>query len=379
MSTLRPPNVKIPRTGRSREFIVTFAMIFALIAGLLMLDLFLARIDRNETSQHAANLFRDGRSLLARGKSSDAAERLATAVALDRGNPRYGLALAQALLADGRSTEAETLLTDLLSRSPDDGPISLTMARLLAITGRQDRAKAFYHRAIFGRWGSDSTIERMTTRFELIDLLARQGAHEELLAELLPLQSVAADSTMLLQKVAPLYLQAESPERAVGLYQALLRRTPDDLPVYVGLSDAYLDLGQLRQARSTLSRAVRMFPSDTLVSRRLQDLDSAFALDPGSRGLSDAGRVERSRALLARTVDYVDRCRQNLSSPEGIALEDTARLVLQAPRPRQWNAAAVERELNLSESLWGAKPGACNPAADREGHVLDLVQRLLKR
>lgn len=364
------------RTAATQQFLVTFAGIFALIGLLLVLDFFLARIDKSETSQHAANLYNDGRDLLARGKAADAADQLATAVSLDRNNLAYGLALAQALIADGQLQDAETLLNTLLLRAPNDGAVSLTMAHLLVQSKRPDDARAFYHRAIYGRWGRDSTEQRMRARLELIGLLSRQGAREELLAELLPLQGMSGDSTMLLRTVAPLYLQAGSPERASVIYRELLRREPGDLSAYMGLTDADMAQGQMRTARSDLVRAAREFPNDTTIDRKVKQLDSAFSLDPNARGLTDTERLRRSGALLERTLFFLSECDSQPATPEQLALQDSARSAIQATKPRAPDESLLERRLSLFDSLWEVVSQSCPVGSGSS--VPGLVQRLTK-
>ena len=122
--------VKIPRAARSQQFLTTFAGSFALIAAFLALDFSLARIDRNENRQHAANMFRDGQTLLSAGRPADAADRFATAVSLDRTNSAYGLGLAQAMLASRRYADAERLLDALLDRSPNDASVNLSLIHI---------------------------------------------------------------------------------------------------------------------------------------------------------------------------------------------------------------------------------------------------------
>lgn len=369
--------IRVPRTVRSQQFIFTFAVIFALIAALLALDFFLARIDREENRRHAENLFRDGRALLASGHSAEAVDKLATAVSLARSNSAYGLALAQAMMANGRDADSEQLLKQLLDRAPDDGGVSLTMARLLVKTGRPNDAKAFFHRAIYGKWGSDSTTQRMKSRFELIDLLARRGAREELLAELLPLQSEAGDSTMLLRRVAPLYITAGSPEHGADLYRDILKRDPHDRDATLGLTNADIALGQLRQARTDLSRAVREFPGDTIISRQLVYLDSAFALDPSSRRISDAERFKRSRNVLGRTLAFVERCSAQSQAVVGRTLQDSARANLEATKSARWSASSVEGQISLSEELWAEAQQQCGTNTAIRDSVLEFLQRLL--
>src|SRR5258705_267027 len=229
-SDARPPAAP---TASPREFIATFAVLFGLILTFLVLDLSLARVERNEARQHAANLFQEGRAQLDSGHPGEAADRLSAAVSLDRSNVAYALGLAQAMAAEGRAADAEQMLGGLLERAQNDGAVNLTMARLLATTHRPRDAAAFYHRAIYGRWGADSAAQRTVARFELIDLLDKQHARAELLAELLPLQSDSADSTALLARVAPLYLRAAAPNRADDAYRALIRRSPDNAAAFV--------------------------------------------------------------------------------------------------------------------------------------------------
>lgn len=352
----REPLVRAP-TASPRDFLATFVVLFGLIVALLLLDLFLARIARNEAQQHAANVYEEGRALLASGQPGEAADRLSTAVSLERTNVAYALALAQATLAEGRADDAEQMLNALLERAPNDGALNLTMARLLAMTARARDAKAFYHRAIYGRWAADSTPQRIAARFELIDLLVREHAHVELLAELLPLQSDSADSTMLLKRLGPLYLRAGSPSRAAEAFRALIRRSPSDPAAYVALGDALLALGQFQTARAVLRNGARAIPGDRAIVRQLRLVDSVVALDPMARGLRDAERLRRSRWLLARTLAVTDSCAPANSVSDGE--RDSARVELHTARPRTDLATSAERNLALAAALWRVRPAAC--------------------
>jgi tetratricopeptide (TPR) repeat protein len=360
-------------------FLGTFAAILGLIVALLVLDLALARIDREERRRQAANAFVEGRALLAAGRPGDAADRLATATTLERDNVGYGLALAQALLANGKAADAEEILNRLLDRARNDGAVNLTMARLLASTARKSDAKAFYHRAIYGRWGSDSIARRTAARFELIDLLARQRAHEELLAELLPLQSAPADSAALLARLGPLYLRADSPSRAAEAYRALLRRSPSNADAYAGLGEADLALGQFQAGRAAFRSAVRARPSDSSIVRRLRVIDSVLALDPTGRGLSDAERLTRSRALLERTLVALDACAAADTVAADVAVLDSARAERAAPKPRGDLTAVTERKLSLAETLWRMRPADCVLPTGEQSDILELLQRSISR
>ena len=164
MSDPLAPTTPMP-TATAAVFLGTFALMVAAIAGLLSLDLFLARIDRHESAAHAANLYSEGMALLSQHRPTEADDRFAAAVSIDRSNTSYALALAEAKLEEGDVSAAEGTLHDLLERAENDGAVNLVMARTLLRSGRTDEAKAYYHRAIFGRWGAYSVIRRRATRF----------------------------------------------------------------------------------------------------------------------------------------------------------------------------------------------------------------------
>src|SRR5437763_16485150 len=113
------------------EFVATFAAILVAIVVFLFVDMWLARIDREESRAHAAHLYADGRALLARHDAAEARERFASAAAIDRGNVAYQLGLAEAMLAQGQPAEAEQTLRAALDRAETDGAANLMMARVL--------------------------------------------------------------------------------------------------------------------------------------------------------------------------------------------------------------------------------------------------------
>jgi Flp pilus assembly protein TadD len=293
----------------------------------------------------------------------------------------YALALAQATLAQGRSEDAERMLRRLLERAQNDGAVNLTMARLLVAGGRPSEAKAFYHRAVYGRWDADSTARRNAARFELIGVLDIEGAHEEMLAELLPLQSDSADTVALLSRVGPLYLRADAPGRAAEAFRVVIRRSPDDARAWTGLGDAAIALGQFITARSAFRNAARVAPGDTVIAQRQRLADTLLALDPMARGLSDSERLERSQLLLARTLATVDECApaESLPPPETRALRDTVIADLAARTPRREFARATDRKLALASALWRSRPATCAPHRDPRTEALHLLQQTLAR
>jgi tetratricopeptide (TPR) repeat protein len=351
------------------EFISTFAVILAAIVGLLLFDTALAKVDLTERKSSAAREFDTGQRLVARGRMDRAMEHLRAAWTLDGENSTYGVALAQATLADGRPSAAEQILLPLLERDETDGAANLAMARVLAKEGRNDDAKSYYHRAIYGRWPSGAEKSRTDARFELIDLLARTNARQELLAELLPIQDDSTHDGAQRQRMAHLFVVAGQPSRAVTIYREILRRDPRDANAYVGLAEAALSLGDFATARADLLAAQKLMPADSsALQSRMILTDSVISLDPTQRGLSVAEQARRSRNLLQMTVASTRKCLAAQAPQVAAALDSATALVSSANAA---GASSIEQNLSLAEQLWGLRRSRCE--AEREDGALALI------
>ena len=347
-------------------FVATLAVLFAAIAALLSFDLFLARIDRRESVAHAANEYREGAALLRQHKPAEAADRFALAVATDRSNVQYALALGEATLEEARYAEAEAILRALLERSENDGAANLVMAHVMLREGRSEEAKAYFHRAVFGRWGADSVTRRRDARFELIDLLARRGATSELLAELLPLEDVSPDSVALRERLGKLFITAGSPARAANMFREVLRRDRENADAFAGMGDAALALGNVVTARADFAAAVRLRPTDDRLVQRLAIADTVIAIDPTASGLTLAERKTRSRSILLRTLRAVVACGEADS-----ALIASATMAISGATVAARRAATEDTMRDLATALWSARPASC-AIADEPLRVLHV-------
>jgi tetratricopeptide (TPR) repeat protein len=354
------------------EFIATFAVVLAVIVALFLFDTALARVDIRGRKSYAAREFRTGEQLLAQAKTEQAIEHLRTASMLDDDNSGYATALAQAILADGRPRDAEQLLLPLLERNPTDGAANLAMARVLAQEGRIEEAKSYYHRAIYGVWPGGAHENRTEARFELIDLLARTNARQELLAELLPIQDDSANTPAQRMKIAHLFVVAGSPSRAVAIFRELLRRNKPDADAYVGLAEAALSLGDFATARADLIAAQKLTPDDsTKYQGRIALADSVIALDPTQLGLSQPEQYRRARNLVQMTLKSARSCLAAQAPQVGVAL-DSASAFLVSPAPSDGRASSIQQALSVAQSLWGLQRTRC-AAAPPDG-VLALIQ-----
>lgn len=347
------------RLASASIFLATIAGTIIAIGVFLSLDLFLARVDSRESRAHAASEYAAGADALRQGHAAEAAERFGAAVAIDRSSASYALALAEAMLADNRPADAEGTLKTLLERAENDGAVNFAMARVMERENRIADAKAYFHRAVFGRWGADSVARRTEARFALIDLLAQRGPPRELLAELLPFEETSPDSVVLRRRLGQLFLLAGSPARAANMFREVLRRDPEDADAYAGMGQAALGAGNFRTARADFVEASRLRPSDDELRHQLAIADSVLALDPTARGLDSRDRYERSHMLLARTLMALVPCGRGMG-----AIGDSAQSLLARRARAKGEDAASDAMMAASVGLWASRPPSCAPASD---------------
>jgi tetratricopeptide (TPR) repeat protein len=345
-------------TATVSEFIATLTIVLAAIVGLFLFDTALAKVDVTGRKAYAAREFAAGQQLVAQGKIEQGLEHIRTATTLDADNSAYGIALAQTTLADGRPAEAGQMLTPLLERADTDGATNLAMARVLANDEKITEAKSYYHRAIYGWWPTGAEKNRITARFELIDLLARENATQELLAELLPIQDDSTNGVAQRKRIAHFFVVAGSPARAVTIFRELLRRDPRDAESYVGLAEAALSIGDFGTARTDLLAAQKLMPDDSSsLKPRLALTDSVISMDPTQSGLTLPEQVRRARNLLQITLTSVRKC-LGVQAPQVAVALDSATLLLVSGRAAE-GAQSVEQNLSLAEQLWGLQRSRC--------------------
>ena len=372
----------VPRSARAftvstSNFVATLAVILLCIVVFLAADFSLARIDRDASAARADALYVEGGDLLAHGAPGDAADRFASALAIERTNVTYELALGQALLADGRLAEAEAALSVLLARAETNGAANLFMARVLERERRPGEAKSFYHRAIYGTWGADSVSARLAARLELIELLALERSRGELLAELLPLDGTLPDSAALKRRVGRLFIIAGAPARGASVFRSLLKRDAEDGDAYAGMGEAALAEGNYRTARADFLRAAELKPGDSVIATRAALADTIAAINPMDASVPAHGRFLRARSLLARTIAVAEAC-GGQRTVSGLRGDSVSSALLRTVHPRDEEAES-ERLLPLASAVYDALPGTCTASRRPADEALALIQSRLPR
>lgn len=244
----------------------------------------------------------------------------------------------------GRFDDAQLILAEALREQPNGARANLLNARLLAARGDPAQAAVYYHRAIYGAWTGDATVQRLEARLELIRQLAQRGERKQLLAELLPVEA-ETDAPAIRREVAALYITAGSPARAADEYRELIALTPNDPALLTGLGHAELASGRYGAAQVAFLRAYRLAPTDSAVRHGMELTSSLTALDPTPRRLPSREKYERSRRILQLVRGTLSAC--------AVPLPDVP-----VP-PRNDTNEAAEQQLQQAEQLWAARPAGC--------------------
>ena len=370
MTTLRPPSDTPTASGQS--FLVTFVVILCVIAALFTFDTFLARVDRAESRAQATHLFLEGEALVRANRNREAVDRFRSALFIARGERAYQLALARALGATGKPADAERILAEMLQRDATDAAANLEMARVLVEEERIAQAISFYHRAIYGQWKGGSSGRLTRARFELIDLLAKQGSSKELLAELLPIQAEGNTDVAVRKRLGTLFIVAGSPERAAAIFRGILRERPRDPEAHAGIGEAALAAGNYRIAQANLLTASQLDPTNEAIRQRLALVNRVRALDPMQRGLGPGEQLRRSRLLVELATAVVERC-AGPGADSVKAQVDSARTFVQRRVRSGRQVEAFDATLDRAERLWALRGDQCGETQTRDEEAAALV------
>ncbi|HYL76706.1 MAG TPA: tetratricopeptide repeat protein [Bryobacteraceae bacterium] len=359
-------------TISSARFFGTLVLTGVLMGVLFALDMFLANTVKTESRTEAELLFHEGQRLLQQGDAGHAIDRFREALTIARGERAYQLALADALLAANKTSEAAAETEQILTTDSTNSRANLLLARTLVRQGKVSQAISYYHRAIYGHWDSDAASQKLAVRWELVALLARQSANQELLSELLLLETEAGDKLEMRRRIAHLYLVAGFPERAAQMFRDLLRRNPVDADAYFGRAEAEFSRANYRSACSDFRNAAHLEPPDDDIRKRLNLCDEILTLDPSERRLSAEERSRRSLKLLELSLDSLTKCTAGSPSDALRSSIGRANQALKHSR-RSLSPDAVESSLQLAEQLWQKRTKQCGQPAAVGDQALALV------
>jgi len=359
----------------SRSTLRLLVLVFAVMILLFVLTGFLVRDYRREMRVRAERQYKAGQELAQKGDFEGAIDQYAEALTLSRDNPIYRQALALALMKTGRTKEAEAYLRELIRTDPANGVANLMLARIYAGRGDLEAATGYYQRAIYGLWPDNPDQHRLSTRFELIELLEKEGKTTQMEAELLRLVGEAPDDPAVKKRIGRLFLAAGSPQNAKKMFEEVVRKNRKDAEAWAGLGDAEFGLKHYLSASSAYRWALRYRPNDLQSRSQLELARGVINLDPTRRGLGSATRLRISRQLVARALSAQEYCLpEDLEVlPEDFrAAVEKARDLVSGKTRQKRTSEAVDQNIGLAERLEHFRKQHCG-AAPVEDVALQLV------
>lgn len=352
-----------------------------------LLILFTFRLDSAfdvERVERGRAQFETAEAASAAGDFPRAIEHYREALLHIRGELAYRRGLAVALYRAGRFQEAESQLRSLRADDPTDAVVNRLLARTAARDGRFEEAANYYRTAVYGRWPSDPERNRLETRLELVELLESVPGRRAV-NELVAMLQEEPASPQLLRDIGDRLLAAGAPEEAAPVFESLVESGEQDPDLFAQLARAQFGVHDFAAARNNVRRALRGNVEADDLARLDSLLAEVLSLDPTLPRLRTSERLRRSRALLERTVAYVDAC-------AGVAAEDfvgprpapalavsatlaRARELIEDERPDD-AGEAVEARLMTAANLWSLREQVCTNVWDEDDALLALMRRL---
>ena len=313
--------LKIPRI-LNRELVLLVGLFLFAIAAFVFTKRLAAR-EQQFDARLAAIWFERGSAYLQAGKTDQAISAFRKATSDTENNPKYALALANALAAEGQNSEAEQLLLRLRESDPESAETNIQLARLMAEQGDTQQAIHYYQNALYGRWAPDQGEARRKVRYELVRFLLGHQQRELASSELLILQARTPDSLPTHLELAKLFIEAGDTPRALQEYAAAARIDSRNAEALIGAGNAAFQLGDYSKAEDYLRSALDTEPDAPHVQELLTLTQKVQSEDPLLPHLSRAERQKRLLAALQRSIARLDTClsQQALSSEASAKLQ----------------------------------------------------------
>jgi tetratricopeptide (TPR) repeat protein len=362
MDNAQSPRTRLAALPLAQREVVLLLILVAAAALLFWTTRELADWSRRQKSHEAAEWHTRGESLLAAGQTDQGLAALRRAVAGDRANRSYALALARGLEASHRDADAERLLKQLRDESPDDPEINCRLARLAV--ARQDVATAvrYYHSAMYDADPGDSLFSRQAIAFELASVLLDHGDHDGALAELIALsRDLPPDAAGDQREVARLFLRAGDPARALTHFLAAAVQSPA-ADALAGAATAEIALhnfpGAVRDGRA----ALRDGPNPE-ADAAVRFAELVLETDPLAPGIRAAARARRLSAGLDYAAARHTACAATTES-SGPIVAELDRFRRSHPNPRDLDVLrqGIALVTRASEAF-----ASCAPAGKLDG------------
>jgi len=342
----------------------------------------LAAWSRGRQIQAAAQWFDRGQELVQAGNLDVGVASLREAVAANRQNPRYALALAASLAALDRTDEARRLLLQLRQKEPDDVEINYRLARLTGQSGDQAAAIRYYDFAMYGVPRIGAEFDRRQIRAELVGFLLDHGERQEAITEIGALGREIGDDLPSQLQAARLAVRAEMTRQALDFYTQAGTIEPTSAEAAAGAGEAAFALRDYATAARSLDRAISLGAPPADLASHAATAHLVLSTDPLGPRLS---RAERARRLTAGATSVAARykaCQQTkVAAPPAAAgappapdstLADLQRVGRQAATIAQ-DSDELAQAVGLISAAAAAIPARCPDVADPADRIWALI------
>lgn len=341
-----------PKPGQGRTLLIALGVsLVVLLAGVSTFN-YMSRRDRRAAAEEE---YSQGLALAKAGRANEAIERLRASVAVLRGEEQR-LVLARTLVEAGRLNEAEVFLKEVLAQHVTLGPANFWMAKVERAAGRNNRAREFYNRAIYGEWPDYSLVGRREARWELSETLDTLKLRDAAAAELsLILAENPLDREWTI-RVAQRFFERGRYARAAELFGKLQAANPKDVAAVAGVGRSLFAEQRYAEAAAPLEQAASLAPDRTDLARELKLAKAVTELDPLTGRLSGNERMKRARALLDMVKTSAKGCP---AAPKSAGMPH-GRVEILEEATRMWHdqaTACPEAERDEALELLFASPG----------------------
>jgi len=319
----------------------------------------LAASNRETTRRNGAEWYERGSHLAGVGDMDRAVQFFRRATVTNRHEPKYVLALADALARQHQPEPARAALLALRESMPEHPDVNLQLARLAAARHDVAEAVSFYHNTLYAPWRATDDERRRGVRLELVDFLLAHGHADGAIPELVALATDIPDEPATHLELGSRFASAGDWRNALAQFQSALRQSPRHPTALAGAGEAAFELGDYAIAR-------RYFRSthglDASLSEKRELVELIIAGDPLAPRI---GAAERRRRLAGNIAYATGRLAGCVPAGSDAAAGDAVR-VLQA------RAQTIDRQL---QSRAGAEMDTIEDGVELVGQMEAAARR----
>ena len=364
--------MELPRISRIlNNEIVLLAALSAGAVGVFIFTRHMAAHERQLSRKIAAVWFERGVEYMQAGETDKAVASFRSATANVGNDPKYMLALANALAVENYNQQALRLLLRLRDSDPENPDVNLSLARLAAQQGEVQEAVRYYQSGLYGRWPNDRLDQRRQVRLELVRFLL---AHQQLYlatSELYVLENRTPDSVAAHIELARLFAEANDLPHAFEEYVAAIRLDGSNVEALTAAGHLAFQVGNYPQAEQYLRAAQDANPASHETQQLLTLTRAVLGSDPLVPHLTQWDRQKRLEAGLEVALKRVEDCLSVTSNRKTI--DELQSLKTEAIRAtKSWKAKlpadtdTVKTGVELIFRMEQTASGACGNPSDRD-------------